>query len=69
MSDAEVKSFPWQACDTIAVPGQNTQPPWGAMVKLLLLTGCRLREIARLEETELSDDMICLPANGVQPYP
>jgi integrase len=65
LSDAEVKTL-WQACDAIAVPGQNTQPPWGAMVKLLLLTGCRLREIARLEESELTADMICLPAGRVK---
>lgn len=63
LSDAEVKLL-WQACDRLgATTGTNSQPPWGALIKLLLLTGCRLREIARLEDDELTADMICLPAN------
>ncbi|MBW5439255.1 tyrosine-type recombinase/integrase [Bradyrhizobium canariense] len=39
--------------------------PFGAILKLLILTGCRLNEIARLEESELTDDleMIRLPGS------
>ena len=63
LSDDEVREL-WHACEAIgAVPGQNTQPPWGALIKLLLLTGCRRNEIARLEDSELNDDMISLPGS------
>jgi len=37
--------------------------PYGALVKLLLLTGCRRNEIARLEWSEVTADAICLPAH------
>jgi integrase len=54
----------WLACDAIgAEPGQNTRPPWGAFVKLLMLTGARRNEIARLVDAELVDDMISLPGS------
>lgn len=61
LSDAEVREL-WIACDKIGVvPGRNTRPPWGAFVKLLILTGARRNEIARLVDAELTGDMICLP--------
>jgi integrase len=46
----------WAACDAV---GQ----PFGALCKLLLLTGCRRDEIARMTRRELSDDysMLRLP--------
>jgi hypothetical protein len=63
LSDAEVREL-WIACDTIGVVrGQNSRPRWGALIKLLLLTGCRRNEIARLQDAELTDDMICLPGS------
>jgi integrase len=43
----------WAGCD--ALP-----EPWGALIKLLLLTGCRLNEIARMLSDELSDEMATL---------
>jgi integrase len=55
LTAAEVKSF-WSACADVG-------PPFGPMLKILLLTGCRLNEIARLEESELRDDAIRLPAS------
>jgi integrase len=61
LTDAEVREL-WQVCDAIgAQPGQNAQPPWGAFIKLLLLTGARRNEIARLEDSELGDGLITLP--------
>jgi integrase len=41
--------------------GSDALPePFGALLKLLLLTGCRLNEIARMLNDELSDDMTML---------
>jgi integrase len=48
LSDAEIKSF-WASCDTLS-------PPIGQCLKLLLLTGCRLNEIARLSRVEIDDE-------------
>jgi integrase len=63
LSAAEVREL-WTACDAIgAAPGQNTRPPWGALIKLLLLTGARRNEIARLEDEELNGNLISLPAS------
>lgn len=45
LSDDEVRWF-WHACERVG-------PPWGAMGKVLLLTGQRLREVAQMTETEL----------------
>jgi integrase len=53
LTDAEIKPL-WVACTRMG-------DPFGPMLKLLLLTGCRLNEIARLEEAELADGMIRLP--------
>ena len=43
----------WVGCDGLP-------EPFGALLKLLLLTGCRLNEIARMLDYELSDDMAML---------
>jgi integrase len=47
----------WAACDKIG-------DPVGALLKLLLLTGCRVDEIANMHRDELSDDisMLRLPS-------
>lgn len=61
LSNAEMREV-WAACDKLGIrPGQNSPPPWAAIVRLLLLTGARLNEIARLEEGELNGDLISLP--------
>lgn len=49
LTDAEVVAF-WHAASQMG-------KPFGAMLKLLLLTGCRLNEVARMERTELSNDL------------
>jgi integrase len=46
LSDAEIVVF-WKACDRIG--------PFGQIAKLLLLTGCRLREVSNMERAELED--------------
>jgi integrase len=48
----------WQACDAMSYP-------FGDLCKLLLLTGCRREEIARMTWAELNDDMSTfrLPGN------
>jgi integrase len=43
----------WSSCDAVG-------EPFGALLKLLLLTGCRLSEIARMTRGELSDDLATL---------
>jgi integrase len=48
----EVRWF-WSACDKV---GQ----PFEAALKLLLLTGCRLNEVAQMRWSELSDDLAVL---------
>jgi integrase len=47
----------WAACD-------NVGQPFGPLCKLLLLTGCRLSEIARMSRVELSDDLATLRLPG-----
>jgi integrase len=54
---ADELRFFWSACDTI---GQ----PFGAALRLLLLTGQRLREVAEMEWRELSDDFSLLHLSG-----
>ena len=49
LSDAEVRAL-WKACDEIGFP-------FGPVVKLLLLTGQRRREVAGMRWSELSDDL------------
>ena len=66
LSTAELREV-WLAAGAIGVvPGQNSVPPWGAFVRLLMLTAARRNEIARLVGAELAGDMICLPADRVK---
>lgn len=58
LNDAEIKKF-WAACTVMG-------DPFGPMLKLLLLTGQRLNEIARLEDAELVGDTIRLPGDRVK---
>jgi integrase len=48
LTNSEIGDF-WKAADTI-------DNPFAAVLKLLLLTGCRLREVAEMRRDELSDD-------------
>ena len=48
LTDTEVVHF-WRACDQLG-------EPFGQALQLLLLTGCRLNEIARMRRDELSED-------------
>ena len=48
LTDAEIAAF-WRAAEAERVE-------FGALLKLLLLTGCRLNEVARMRRAELSDD-------------
>jgi integrase len=48
LTDAEIKKF-WQGC------GELTKP-FGHALRLLLLTGCRLNEVASMMRSELSED-------------
>jgi integrase len=52
----EIRWF-WTACDTLG-------NPVSALLKLLLLTGCRLEEIAQLTRDELNDDCTLLSLRG-----
>jgi len=47
----------WKACDEVG-------KPFGAVCRLLLLTGCRREEIARIVQGELSDDLAMLRLPG-----
>ena len=48
LSDAEIAIF-WKATDAVGVP-------FGAMYRLLLLTGCRLREVTGMRRSELAEN-------------
>jgi len=50
LNNDEIKAF-WRATD-----GKEIRPQFGAVLKLLLLTGCRLNEIAALRWEELGAD-------------
>ncbi len=52
LSDAELKTI-WKACD---------DDDYGAVLKLLMLTGQRANEIAELRHEEIRDEQIVLPA-------
>ncbi len=54
LSDSEIRWF-WSACDDVG-------HPWGPVGKLLLLTGQRLGEVARMTEDEIAGDTWQLPA-------
>ena len=60
LSDLEVTAL-WRASDEVG-------EPFGAIFKLLLLTGCRLNEIAQMRWAELSEDgaTLHLPAERVK---
>ena len=47
LTDAEIMKF-WEAA--------SAEQQFGPLVKLLLLTGCRLNEVAGMRRSELSDD-------------
>jgi integrase len=51
----EIVSF-WRACDQIGAP-------YGALFRLLLLTGCRLREVGGMRRSELADGVWTIPGN------
>jgi len=53
LCDAEIATF-WQACDDISVP-------FGALFRILLLTGCRLREASDMPRSELVDGIWTIP--------
>ena len=55
LSDAEIVKF-WNACDQIT-------EPFGRLFRLLLLTGCRLNEVARMRRSELSGDIFTIPGS------
>jgi integrase len=48
LDNAEIVKF-WSACDMVG-------EPFGQLLKLLLLTGCRLNEVAGIRRAELSED-------------
>ncbi len=48
LSNTEIRSF-WAACE-------KANPPFGSLLKVLLLTGCRLNEVAGARHSEMSDD-------------
>src|SRR5262249_51507634 len=53
LTDGEIIKF-WTACDKLDAPA-------GQCLKLLLLTGCRLNEIAMLSRAEVNGDTITIP--------
>jgi integrase len=54
LTNAEIVKF-WRACDALDAPA-------GQCLKLLLLTGCRLNEIAMLARAEVDGDTITIPS-------
>src|SRR4029077_18724568 len=57
--NADELRFFWAACDAIGGPS-------GAMGKLLLISGARLREIAYMTRAELNDDFSMLRLSGAR---
>jgi integrase len=55
LSDNEIAVF-WRGCDAIGTP-------YGALFKLLLLTGCRRREASDMTRGELSDGIWTIPGS------
>ena len=49
LTDGEIVKF-WNACASVG-------EPFGSIFRLLLLTGCRLNEVAGMRRGELSDDL------------
>jgi integrase len=60
LADSEVKAF-WKACDKIDAANLSSVR-FGAMFKLLLLTGARRNEVAGIRFDEISDDVWTIPA-------
>jgi integrase len=58
LSDAEIAAF-WAAAAA-------ANEPFTAVLRLLLLTGCRLNEIARLEWSEVSEDCAAIALPGAR---
>jgi integrase len=54
LTDGEIVAF-WRACDEI-------NAPFGALFKIMLITGCRLREAAGMRRFELADGVWTVPA-------
>lgn len=62
LSGAEARWF-WSACDQVDQPHDRKAPrPYGPLLRLLLLTGQRLNEVAGMTEPELVDGMWQIPA-------
>lgn len=55
LTDNEITIF-WKACDRVSVP-------FGALFRILLLTGVRLREAAGMRRNELADGVWSIPGN------
>jgi site-specific recombinase XerD len=56
LSHDEIRSL-WAVSDDLS-------PPYAGAIRLLLLTGCRLNEIARLEWSEISEDLSLISLPG-----
>jgi integrase len=60
LDDAEVKAF-WEACD--AIDGENLAAVrFGAMFKLMLLTGSRRNEVAGMADAEIKGNVWTIPS-------
>jgi integrase len=59
LDNSEIILF-WKGCDAIDEPeeGSTKRGIFGALYKTLLLTGCRLREPAGMDRTELGDNNV-----------
>src|SRR5271163_3083046 len=55
--NADELRFFWQSTDVVG-------EPFGSLLQLLLITGCRLNELARLTRDELSDDLATIRLRG-----
>jgi integrase len=56
LTSDEIKWF-WRACDEVDAPRVNgATKPFSPLLRLLLLTGSRLNEVARMTRQELGDD-------------
>jgi integrase len=55
LSNNEIRAF-WKACGTVA-------PAYSAALKLLLLTGCRLREVSNMRRDEIGTDVWTIPGS------
>jgi integrase len=55
LTSPEIVTF-WKATDKM-------NEPFGAMLKLLLLTGCRLREVAGMRRSECKDELWTIPGS------